>query len=315
VRATKQLRAAFNNIGKLKFHMNVLDATNLCFGFESSGFSVRDVSVQVAAGEILGFLGKNGAGKTTVMRLILRVLPLSSGRVQFLGLPLRRQNYSSIGVLIERGIMYPNLSADENLLFHCGMRGLESSCAKNVVRELKIDFGAKTVRHLSAGMRQKLGIAIALLGRPRLLILDEPFSGLDPAAIEESLSILRRFAFDGGAILFSSHQLSDVERIATTITVIASGAVSHSARLAELVSTSTHILRSAETKRVIDVLTSAGITAEFDGNGAATSTSSFVRIHGSTPTATIIKLLFSAGVEVDEIRRESALQQFFREDM
>jgi ABC-type multidrug transport system ATPase subunit len=298
--------------------MKVLNASNLCFGFENSGFSVKDVSLDVWSGEILGFLGKNGAGKTTVMRLILKVLPLLSGEIQFLSAPLQRSHFSSIGVLIERGIMYPNLSADENLHFHCGLRGLEKSCAKSVVRELKIDFGTKTVKQLSAGMRQKLGIAIALLGNPKLMLLDEPFAGLDPAAIEESLAILRKFAAGGGAILFSSHQLYDVERIATHITVIKAGEMVRSASLTALLSSSTQLLQCSDPERAVETLISAGINAaQVDKSendfqiGGANSSASSIRIHSSIATSEVIKRLFSAGIEIYDIRRESALQQFF----
>ena len=286
--------------------MGILSVEKICFSYQKIGFQLNDISLNINDGEVLGFLGRNGAGKTTIMRIILGLIHPISGTVQFCGKRLNRSSFASIGVLIERGAIYPDLTSIENLRLHCGMRGLPFSSVSDVIHELNIDYGHKLVKSISAGMRQKLGLAIALLGRPKLLILDEPFSGLDPAVINESLMVLKNFSQGGGAILLSSHQLSDMQRIATSVSVLKDGAIVYTSTLAELEASSLLYIRCSNPERAAEILQRQGIDA-----GLKTP---YVCVKRNSKEVDIMRILVLEDIFVDELRSEPLLDKFFVEE-
>lgn len=205
----------------------------------AGGFGVSDLDLEVPAGAVYGFLGPNGAGKTTTIRLLLGLLQPDRGRIHLNGQPLDRRNRQAlahVGALVESPALYPHLSGRQNLevtrrLLAAPVARVDEVLAITGMREP----ADRKVRDYSLGMRQRLAIALALLGRPRLLILDEPANGLDPAGILDMRRLLRRLVDDHDVSVFvSSHQLSEVELIASHVGVLHEGRLRFQGTLAEL---------------------------------------------------------------------------------
>lgn len=190
---------------------------------------VQDINIHVKKGEIYGFLGPNGAGKTTVMKLITNLWKPSKGTITLFGRPLTAKSYDvykRMGSIIEFPTFYENLSGRENLKLHCAYMGYHHPNGITSVLELLhiADAADKPVRNYSLGMKQRLGIARAILCKPELLILDEPINGLDPAGIKQIRNLLKTLCTEyGTTMIVSSHILSEVESIADTIGIIAGG--------------------------------------------------------------------------------------------
>ncbi len=194
------------------------------------GAGVRDVSLEVAAGQIHAVVGLNGAGKTTLMRLMLGMLRPDSGTVHLDGVPLRLAAWSRVGHLVETPFAYSELDGRTNLLLAARLHGVAkdhaSAMADAVVSELNLGRYAKVkARRLSLGNRQRLGIAAALQHDPQVIVLDEPTNALDPSGVILLREALVRRAAAGAGILVSSHHLDEVARVAHLITVINAGRV------------------------------------------------------------------------------------------
>lgn len=190
---------------------------------------VTDVSMHVKKGEIYGFLGPNGAGKTTVMRMLTNLWKPTSGSIELFGERLTPTSYEvleRIGSMIGTPVFYEHLSGRENLSLHCAYMGYHDPGRIGEVLEMLdlADTGKKPVREFSLGMKQRLGIARAVLCKPQLLILDEPTNGLDPAGMKKIRELLRMLCAEYSiTILVSSHILSQIESIADMIGVIDHG--------------------------------------------------------------------------------------------
>ncbi|MGB8953930.1 MAG: ABC transporter ATP-binding protein [Tumebacillaceae bacterium] len=191
--------------------------------------AVRDLNMTIERGQIYGFLGQNGAGKTTTLRMMLGLIHPTSGHVELFGEraePHKYRNFARIGSVIEVPGFYPNLTVAENLDIHRRLMGMEN---RNSIEESLEAVGllpvqGRFVKTLSLGMKQRLGIARALLHRPELLILDEPINGLDPIGIKEVRQLLHELVRRRSmTVLFSSHILTEVEHLATKIGFIARG--------------------------------------------------------------------------------------------
>jgi ABC-2 type transport system ATP-binding protein len=186
--------------------------------------AVDEVSLAVREGTVYGLLGPNGAGKTTLLKMIAGLLRPTGGSMWFDGKPWSRSSLEQIGALIESPALYGNLTARENLNVHTMMLGLPERRIDEVLETVDLtDTGKKRAAHFSLGMKQRLGIAIALLKRPRLLILDEPTNGLDPLGIQELRELIRSFPAQGITVLLSSHALNEVEQIVDDIGIISGG--------------------------------------------------------------------------------------------
>ena len=187
--------------------------------------AVDDVSIEVPEGSIYGFLGANGAGKTTTLRLILGLLRADCGSIRLFGKEVRRGGAQGIGALIESPSLYAHLTGRQNLDISRRLLGLPPREIDRVIELVGLDgAGAKRVGGYSLGMRQRLAIARALLGRPRLLILDEPTNGLDPEGILDMRALMRRLsAGEGTTLLVSSHLLAEVEQVATHVAMVHRG--------------------------------------------------------------------------------------------
>lgn len=186
--------------------------------------AVNNISLQIPRGSIYGLLGPNGAGKTTTLKMITGLVYPGAGEIIVFGEPWQRKHLRRIGALIESPALYGNLTAFENLLVHAKLIGLPKERIYEVLEivELK-DAGKKPVSQFSMGMKQRLGIAIALLGYPELLILDEPTNGLDPIGIQELRELIRSFPEKGITVILSSHILAEVSQLVDHIGIISGG--------------------------------------------------------------------------------------------
>lgn len=189
--------------------------------------AVDDLSLRVPLGSIYGFLGPNGAGKTTTIRMLLGLIRPRIGEIRLFGLPLIG-NYASllsrVGSLVESPSLYPHLTGWENLEVVRKMVGGSRSEIERVLGVVKMEDAAHLlVKNYSLGMRQRLGLAMALFGKPRLLILDEPTNGLDPAGIHEMRELICSLPQQGITVFLSSHLLSEVEQMASHIGIINAG--------------------------------------------------------------------------------------------
>ena len=201
----------------------ILETKNLTKNIKNENI-IKGLSLKVPKGETYGLLGPNGAGKSTTMKLLCGLLKPSEGEVIFKGKPWSRDTLNKIGVLIESPAIYGNLTAKENMLLHACMLGVSENEITRVLKLLKIDkTGKKKVSNFSLGMKQRLGIAIALLGNPDLIILDEPTNGLDPIGIQELRDLIKRLNENQITVLVSSHNLAEIQHIASYIGIIING--------------------------------------------------------------------------------------------
>ncbi|WP_019911940.1 lantibiotic protection ABC transporter ATP-binding protein [Paenibacillus sp. HW567] len=194
--------------------------------------AVENVSLSIPRGAIYGLLGPNGAGKTTTLKMITGLLRPSEGQILLGGKPWERRQLDRIGALIEAPALYGNLTARENLRVHAKLLKLPPQRIEEVLHTVDLkDTGSKRASQFSLGMKQRLGIAIALLNRPELLILDEPTNGLDPLGIQELRELIRSFPAQGITVILSSHILSEVEQIADHIGIISGGRLGYESKM------------------------------------------------------------------------------------
>ncbi len=201
--------------------------------------AVDDLNLSVPAAGVYGFLGPNGAGKTTAIRMLLGLIRPNAGEVRLFGQPLKGNQRSlmrRVGALVESPSLYPHLTGRENLEVTRRLLGSPRNLIDVALETIKLTRDAdRRVREYSLGMRQRLGLALALLNRPELLILDEPTNGLDPAGIHEMRDLIRRLPEEFGVTVFlSSHLLSEVEQIASHIGIIHEGSLLFQGPLADL---------------------------------------------------------------------------------
>lgn len=199
---------------------------------ENAQIAVNNVNLHVRRGRVYGLLGPNGAGKSTTLKMIAGMLRPTQGEIVFDGHPWTREDLYEIGSLIEAAPLYPNLTARENLRVRTTMLGIPEERIDAVLRTVDLeDTGKKRAGKFSMGMKQRLGIALALLARPKFLILDEPANGLDPIGIEDLRVLIRSFAQSGITVLVSSHILSEVQQTADDIGIIYNGRLAYEGEL------------------------------------------------------------------------------------
>jgi ABC-2 type transport system ATP-binding protein len=191
---------------------------------------IEDVSMTVGTGEVFGFLGPNGAGKTTAMRTIFRLVKPDSGQVTWDAEPINADHLLRFGYMPEQRGLYPKMRTGDQLVYLGRLHGMSktdarSSAAKWLERFDLLDRIDDTVEALSHGNQQRVQLAAALVHDPELLVLDEPFSGLDPIAVETMSDVLREQAAAGKAVVFSSHQLDLVEDLCEQVAIIDDGRV------------------------------------------------------------------------------------------
>ncbi|MEU8111974.1 ATP-binding cassette domain-containing protein [Micromonospora sp. NPDC048947] len=204
-----------------------LDGVDRSFGDRQV---LRNVSFEVSAGRMTGFVGANGAGKTTTMRIILGVLAPDAGEVSWGGATLTRQDRRRFGYMPEERGLYPKMTTREQVAYLGRLHGLDAAAARRSTDALldRVGLGERgddLLETLSLGNQQRAQIAAALVHDPEVLVLDEPFSGLDPLAVETVVAVLRERASAGAPVLFSSHQLDVVERLCDDLVIIGDGVI------------------------------------------------------------------------------------------
>ena len=209
----------------------ILKTTDLCKNFKGQK-AVDNVSLNIEKNSVYGLLGPNGAGKSTTLKMITGMMRPTSGSIEFDGHKWSREDLARIGAVIETPPLYDNLTAKENLEVRVTMLGLPKQRIEQVLEVVDLtDTGKKRAGHFSLGMRQRLGIALALLNNPELLILDEPMNGLDPLGIQDLRKLIKSFPEKGITVILSSHILSEVELIADHIGIISGGILGYSGKI------------------------------------------------------------------------------------
>ncbi|WP_248958556.1 ABC transporter ATP-binding protein [Sphaerisporangium perillae] len=274
--------------------------------------AVDDVSFTVEAGTVTGFLGPNGAGKTTTLRSLLGLVTPDSGEALIngrgytdLAAPL-----SEVGAVLEATSFHPGRTARNHLRVLCTAAGLPAARADQTLGQVGLaDVAGKRVAGFSLGMRQRLALATALLGEPKILILDEPANGLDPAGIQWLRGFLRFLADDQGCtVLVSSHVLAEVEQTVDDVVIIAKGRLIRQGTLAELTSNGDRGVRVSgpEVERLRPRLEAAGATVECPESGV-------LLVHGAQPETVGQAALDELVVLSELVRQRSDLEQVFLE--
>ncbi|MPZ26738.1 MAG: ATP-binding cassette domain-containing protein [Micromonosporaceae bacterium] len=271
--------------------------------------AVDAVSLTVRRGEIYGFLGPNGAGKTTTLRMLLGLVRPTRGRARVLGgRPGERSVLRRVGALVEDPGFYPYLSGRDNLRVLARYRRLPDTVADQALEQ--VDLGGRgrdRFRSYSLGMKQRLGVAAALLGEPDLLILDEPTNGLDPAGMADMRRLVRRLTDQGQTVLLSSHLLGEVQQICDRVGVIAAGRLLTESTVADLRGTRTLVVRAEPVARAGEVIEiGLGLPVRpFDGGGLQVDAD-------PDRTPEVVRTLVTAGVDVHEVRpSERTLEEAF----
>ncbi|SDZ09937.1 ABC-2 type transport system ATP-binding protein [Evansella caseinilytica] len=277
---------------------------------------VANVSMSVKKGEIYGFLGPNGAGKTTIMKMLTNLVKPTSGEINIFGQKLRDTSYEILkrmGSIIEYPIFYENLTAKENLDLHCEYMGFHDKKALQAALDM-VNLPAvedKKVKNFSLGMKQRLGIARAIITKPELLILDEPINGLDPIGIKEIRQLFKALNEEYGiTLLISSHILAEIEQIADTIGVI------HSGRLLEQVAMSN--IREQNTEYIelyTNNIQKAAYVLEsiLQLTNFRVAAGGCIKIYESgVQPATLSKTLITHGVSIEAMNKKShSLEDYF----
>ena len=209
----------------------ILKTTGLCRKFKGQ-IAVDNVDIHIQKNSVYGLLGPNGAGKSTILKMITGILRPTSGEIAFDGHPWSREDLNSIGALIETPPLYENLTAYENLKARTLALNLPESRIDEALAVVQLqNTGKKRAGQFSLGMKQRLGIALALLARPKLLILDEPTNGLDPIGMQDLRGLIRSFPGKGITVILSSHILSEVELIADHVGILSNGKLSYESEI------------------------------------------------------------------------------------
>lgn len=282
-----------------------------------SNISVVDnVSLNVKKGEIYGFVGKNGAGKTTFIRLILGLAKQTSGSFTLLSSNDLNRARKKIGSLIENPALYTNMTARQNLDIYCTMLNVDKKCIDEILQTVGLaDTGRKKARDFSLGMKQRLGIAMALVGDPEFIILDEPINGLDPTGIIDVRELILKLNRDYGKTIFiSSHILGELEKTATCYGIISRGKLIEEITKEELNKQCGSYLtvKVDNTDKTISIL-----TAKFNINNFSVEKDGVVIIRDEIENIGIISNeLFTSGITIGGIsKQENSAESYFIKKM
>ena len=278
--------------------------------------AVNDVSMTIEKGDIYGFIGKNGAGKTTLMRLVLNLIFPTSGTIELFGeSKLTKANLSRTGSLIEAPTLFLNCSARENLKRFAILYGADNNDIENVLKEVDLtDTGNKKAGKFSFGMKQRLGIAIALLGNPDFIILDEPVNGLDPEGMKEIRDLILRLNREKGTtFLISSHLIDELSKVVTKYGIIRYGVLVEEISAENLKKKCTHTL-----KITVDNVDGAKafLSAAYGNDCVSVDGGTVVISDHNDESAEINKKLFESGFSVSGIETAATdIESYFIEMM
>lgn len=269
--------------------------------------AVDDLSFTVEPGTVTGFLGPNGAGKTTTLRMLLDLVRPSAGTATIGGVPYHRLSdpLGTVGAALEATGFHPGRSGRDHLRVLAAASGIPDHRVDELLELTGIPaFARARAGTYSMGMRQRLGLAAALLGDPRVLLLDEPGNGLDPEGIRWLRGFLRHLADQGKTVLISSHLLAEVEQTADSVVIIANGRLVREGSVAELTGGDGSLVRTADPARLAEALARAGVDAVPQPDGSLLAATSDLRLIGD--------VALTAGVPVWELRAKTAdLEELF----
>jgi ABC-2 type transport system ATP-binding protein len=278
------------------------------------------MSFEVGAGELFGFVGSNGAGKSTTMRIILGVLAADSGQVRWQGRPLSLGDRRRIGYMPEERGLYPRMKVAEQLEYLARLHGMPTADARRSVRRWTerlgvADRAGDEVQKLSLGNQQRVQLAAALVHDPEVLVLDEPFSGLDPVAVDVMSQVLRDACGSGVPVLFSSHQLDLVERLCDRVGIVQRGSM--------VACGSVEQLRTGGTSRLVVDAPHAppgwargvpGVLAETrePSRPGSSPTSTVVELSPDADDQAVLRAALATGPVHEFRRRRASLAELFR---
>jgi ABC-2 type transport system ATP-binding protein len=272
--------------------------------------AVDDVTFTASPGRVTGFLGPNGAGKSTTMRVMVGLTPPTAGEVTINGrryADLPNPGFE-VGVLLDASAQHAGRTGREILTIAQRTMGLPKFRVEEMLDRVSLTEAeaGRRVRNYSLGMRQRLGIATALIGEPQVLILDEPANGLDPAGIRWMRDLLRGYADQGGTVLLSSHLLHEIEVIADDLVLIGSGRIVAQGTKADLLAAAGTVVRSASPGTLARSLEAAGIVNTVSPDGAVRTTADAERVG---------QIALAAGVALTELRSAdgAGLEEMFLE--
>ncbi len=275
--------------------------------------ALRSLNLTVGRGEIYGFIGKNGSGKSTTMKIVAGLMPATAGEVNVLGASLAPcEAHPAVGTLIESPGIYPGLSAYDNLMVKALTLGIVD--AKKTCQELLhavglADTGRQKAKRFSMGMKQRLGIALALMGNPSVLMLDEPLNGLDPDAARAIRTLIVRLNRERGVtVLISSHVLDQLERMCTCYGIIRDGHMVRelTAAAVEEECASYLSLSCTEPERAL-----ATLTERVRGGCIQMMPDNTLRIDGDVDTARVGEVLMSEGIALSDLHRTEGDREAF----
>lgn len=285
--------------------MNAIRCSNLSKRY-GRRFAVEAASFDIEAGEVVGFLGPNGAGKTTTLRMLAGLIRPTAGEARILGEAVPGGALRRVGTMIEEPSFYPYLSGRDNLRYVAKLHGgVSDARVDEVLSFVKLErTGSKRVGAYSQGMRQRLGLARALLWNPDVLLLDEPTNGLDPVGIAEIRESLRSVAARGVTILISSHILGEIEKLVDRILAIEGGRIVFDGPLQQMLQQLDRevvpmTLRASDSDALQQALAQLGLSAEATKSGSV-----LVRVPSERADG-LMRELALAGVDVLEARREA----------
>jgi ABC-2 type transport system ATP-binding protein len=287
--------------------MITVDSLTVRYG----GFSaVDDVSFTARSGRVTGFLGPNGAGKSTTMRVMVGLTKPTNGSASISGRPFADLPNPGleVGVLLDASAQHAGRTGREILTIAQRTMGLPAARVEQMLHRVSLtsDEADRRVRNYSLGMRQRLGIATALIGDPEVLVLDEPANGLDPAGIRWMRDLLREYADKGGTVLLSSHLLHEIEVIADDLVVIGNGRIVAHGTKAELLEAAGTVVRTTDAAALGRALQSAGLGVTLSDDGA-------LRTDGDP--ARVGEVALAAGLPLIELRSAdgAGLEEMFLE--
>ena len=295
--------------------MNIIETHDLCKQY-GNALRVAHLNLDVPEGSVYGFLGPNGAGKSTTLKMILGLVRPTAGSIQVLGKEMDAKNrlavLRQVGSLIESPSYYGHLTGEENLRIVQTLRGAPEKNIREVLQIVRLDGQrGKKVAHYSLGMKQRLGLAAALLGYPRLLILDEPTNGLDPAGIQEMRELIcslpERF---GMTVLVSSHLLGEIDQMATYVGIIREGELVFQDTLETLHRHSRHnlVLRTTDDEAALNLLRQSRVPCAREEGGIL-----LPRLEDAD-TVKLVRYLLGHGVGLLRLEeRQKSLEDIFLE--
>ena len=272
---------------------------------------LNGLNMTIRRGDIYGFIGNNGSGKTTAMKIILGLLEADSGDITLFGSKDLLAERKRIGSLIEAPGLYKGCTAKENMKRFAMLFGGEVKEIDDLLSFVGLgDVGKKKVRAFSLGMKQRLGIAVALLGNPEILVLDEPTNGLDPAGIKDLRELFEKIASEKGvSLLISSHHLDELSRIANVYGILVDGRIVDETRKDDILAKcgTVVLIESSEPSKVLAVLSPKG-KVSVDGTK--------IRIEGNLSSGEVASLLVKEGVPFSSIQEQSlGFEDYFIERM